>query len=58
MTFSPVKSDPYRKGKRKPVQSFQLWPGGFWKRLCEVARAGGDWVSLIGDMNERYYGKR
>jgi len=35
MPFPQVKSDPWKKGLKRKRPPFQLWSGGFWKKLCE-----------------------
>jgi hypothetical protein len=68
MTFATVKSNPYKKGLR-PRRIHKLWPGRFWKRLCEQAkddqsfrpRHATRWMSsecrrLIQEINEELYG--
>jgi len=61
-TYAPVKSDPWKKGLRRPRRRFQLWPGKFWKRLVDQAR--NDWTQdvsprcqeMIAEMNALLYG--
>jgi hypothetical protein len=37
MPFPTVKSDPWKKGVRKPRCRFLLWPDKFWKQLVQQA---------------------
>ena len=60
MPFALVKSDPYKKGKRRLRRRFLLWSDQFWDKLCELAKFNMDAEIMreIRDMNERLYGKR
>lgn len=59
MGFPTVKSDPWKKGIR-PRPNRSLWPESFWKKLMDVAwgKVEGNWIEMIGDINETMYGKR
>jgi hypothetical protein len=61
----PGRLDPWKKGI-PPRRRHRLWPGWFWRALCDVAKTGagpggtlsGTQREMIGDMNERLYGRR
>lgn len=67
MPFPTVKSDPWKKGKRRRRRKFRLWSGKFWKKLCDQAQGDvilglGREVSLecvrmISEMNRLLYGQ-
>lgn len=58
-----VKSDPWRKGARRPRPRFQLWSDAFWRRLTDAgggldAPFSGAVLEMICAENLRLYGKR
>ncbi len=68
MTFAPVKSDPWKKGKRRRIKRGELWSAEFWKRLVKQAEkdmrddAPSRWISpacveMIVGMNQLLYGE-
>ena len=62
MTFSPVKSDPWKKGMARKSM-FQLWPSSFWTELVEMAGLDTEdytekMVESISSMNRRLYGDK
>lgn len=68
MGFPTVKSDPWKRNRpRKPARG--LWPDRFWRDIASLSaeRRMAGWtqpgiheevIALIGDINERMYGKR
>lgn len=56
LTVAQVKSDPWKKGSRRPRRRFALWPEWFWKKIIPMTYD--ERCEAIGDMNELMYGKR
>jgi hypothetical protein len=61
MPTPQVKSSPWQKaGKPRRQRKLRVWPGWFWKQIIDAGCGffTPQVLTMIGDMNERMYGKR